>query len=677
MLVLPLLGSIRIPDDPAQRSQLLGLEQRPTTKRQLCALLQDVFLLPYGCTAEAELPAGLSPAAFRRCIAPAWTAEQLEQLKKGLCRFVCAGCLPTADALPLLILASCDTRFGVATPALAELNKLNSSLDWSDPQLSAPIYTLYLGNGSKIAERKTAACSARVRQKLLGYLLRTHGRGVQPLRGLQVLFESLFGAPAATSHKCKVLALQFGELLVREGPRDTVAGIARVILGGVSKLCGRDANADGDVPADVQTAAYNVVAQLARTCPQLIGGDLQLVGGYFEHLCVAPPELQQGVREALVALAPAFGWTAAAAAIEDTKPNGATLAAGDFAPSAQQTLLLAMLAQHVESALPIVQNVASIYLTQCFPDHFVPARYLLLQLLGERERTTLAESVLAQLYGVSKKDHINYAYISTMSDEAVRSSSNARASDDTNLLAAEQRRIRLPDFAAMCRYVHEQAEKRDAGSAPKHQYGRAKLAYTYEAYTEMLEYLRLCLWYSAGGRAAPGTAADVHRVRHYVREPHVAGLIERDYLPLLKRVLVAKRGRAELAGLLDLLDVAPERFAPQCVELLEAGEAGLKDVSDGTRALVARVQGVLLAYGSEEGGAEGGFDRRVGEILRGVQQRSLEHRHGCVLTVAHAFQRRIEWRRMGGEELARWAVLRQTTVMLGECRCRWVGNGNN
>lgn len=48
MLVLPLLGSIKIPEDPVKRYSLLGLEDKPSTKRQLIALLQDVFLLPYG-----------------------------------------------------------------------------------------------------------------------------------------------------------------------------------------------------------------------------------------------------------------------------------------------------------------------------------------------------------------------------------------------------------------------------------------------------------------------------------------------------------------------------------------------------------------------------------------------------------------------------------------------------
>lgn len=163
---------------------------------------------------DAEIPAGMSSYSFKRVIANAWKAEELENLKKGICRFLCGGVFPDQDILALLILASADTRFGVATPAIAELSKVNTTVDWSDPDISAPLYTLFLGNGSKIAERKTTACSARVRQKLLQYLLKSRGKGIHTVRGMQIIFEALFGVN--TNQKCKVQALQFTNNLARE-----------------------------------------------------------------------------------------------------------------------------------------------------------------------------------------------------------------------------------------------------------------------------------------------------------------------------------------------------------------------------------------------------------------------------------------------------------------------------
>lgn len=160
------------------------------------------------------MPAGMSPYSFKRVIANGWKAEELERFKKGIARFLCSGVFPERDILALLILASADTRFSVATPAIAELNKMNSSLDWTDPELTAPIYSLFLGNGEKIPERKTTPCSARVRQKLLQYFLKIRGKGINTVRGIQVIFESLFGKN--TNQKCKVMALQFTENLIKE-----------------------------------------------------------------------------------------------------------------------------------------------------------------------------------------------------------------------------------------------------------------------------------------------------------------------------------------------------------------------------------------------------------------------------------------------------------------------------
>lgn len=156
----------------------------------------------------------MSSYAFKRVIANGWKAEELENLKKGICRFLCSGVFPDQDVYTLLVLASADTRFSVATPAIAELSKVNTSLDWTDAEVSAPLYGLILGNGLKNPERKTSACSSRVRQKLLQYLLKSRGKGINTVRGIQVIFEALFGEN--TNQKCKVLALQFTKNLVRE-----------------------------------------------------------------------------------------------------------------------------------------------------------------------------------------------------------------------------------------------------------------------------------------------------------------------------------------------------------------------------------------------------------------------------------------------------------------------------
>lgn len=142
--------------------------------------------------------------------------------------------------------------------------------------------------------------------------------------------------------------------------------ISKVILSGIVKLIGVSSHES----TDIQNAAYVALAQLAYVCPDILNKDLQLVVDCFEHLSSAPVELHNSIREALTAIAPAFRWE------ESTDIQ-------NFVPNSNQKLLLALLSEQVENELTIVQNVTCTFLTTCFPQHFVPARYLLLLLASD------------------------------------------------------------------------------------------------------------------------------------------------------------------------------------------------------------------------------------------------------------------------------------------------------
>lgn len=162
------------------------------------------------------------------------------------------------------------------------------------------------------------------------------------------------------------------------GPKDLLDKISKVILSGISKLIG----ISSAEPSEIQNAAYCAMAQVARKCPEIINKDLQLVVAYFEHLTQAPAELHDSIREALIAMAPAFQWNTEH---EPDKNIPESMSMDDaFVPNSNQKLLLAILSEHAESKSTIVQNVACTFLTTCFPEHHVPARYLLLLIAGER-----------------------------------------------------------------------------------------------------------------------------------------------------------------------------------------------------------------------------------------------------------------------------------------------------
>lgn len=136
------------------------------------------------------------------------------QIKKGIVRLICSGMFSDMEIFIHLVLASSDTRFSVATPAIAELSKVCTILDFSDPHVTMPLYTLFSGNNAQVEDDKTTPCCARVRQKLLLYLIKSRGKGIIVPKGIQVVFEGLFGTN--TNQKCKVLSLQFAENLIKE-----------------------------------------------------------------------------------------------------------------------------------------------------------------------------------------------------------------------------------------------------------------------------------------------------------------------------------------------------------------------------------------------------------------------------------------------------------------------------
>ncbi|XP_075170057.1 proteasome-associated protein ECM29 homolog [Haematobia irritans] len=625
MLILSDLNEIKLPDDPAQRKEVLKLDDKPEIKKNFMSLLQDVLLLPYGVTQDQDVPPpGMSPYSFKRIINNNWKAEELENIKKGIVRFICSGIFSDIDIFLLLVIASSDTRFSVATPAIAELSKVVTILDFTDSHVTMPLYTLFSGNNSNVAERKTTPSCARVRQKLLVYLIKCRGKGISVPKGIQVVFEGLFGAN--TNQKCKVLSLQFAENLIKEGPSDIITKVSKVLLTGFSKLVGKDSNE----PNDVQNAAYSALAQLSRSCPTAVNQDLKIVLSYFNHLTNSPPDLHSSIREALVAMSPAFAWKP-----EDHKKNEdneEAMSEEVVQLTGQQHLLLAMLSDNAESKLQIVQNVSGIFLTTCYPEYYAPARYLLLLIAGERN--SLRENVTSYLYGVSKKDHINYQMLSSI--EFLHEDKDV---EDFNKLISEQRHVILPSFKSMMRHVNEIAEKRLKKNLAI-VVGRTKLPFSLEVYEEILDYLRICLWYSAGARCAPGDSKYQHKLKKYIlcnyEESENNELHQ--YLLFIQKAVEARRHESNLLCLYDLLNAQPAMLCKSQMHLLEPLSNSLKDVSEVMRSNVAQIVGILWAYGFNEPE----FNAQISDTLKNLPQKSLEHKHGWLLVLGHAFSRIIQ-----------------------------------
>lgn len=100
-------------------------------------------------------------------------------------------------------------------------------------------------------------------------------------------------------------------------------------------------------------------------------------------------------------------------------------------------------------------------------------------------RSTLRETIMQHLYGVSKKDHINYSYISTV-DDAMNVGNKTNETTDVNQLQTEQRSVVLPSFKELINFIHDMTNKRSSNSSiQRHTYGRATLVYSYDVCTEV------------------------------------------------------------------------------------------------------------------------------------------------------------------------------------------------
>lgn len=117
---------------------------------------------------------------------------------------------------------------------------------------------------------------------------------------------------------------------------------------------------------------------------------------------------------------------------------------------------------------------------------------------------------------------------------------------------------------------------------------------------QILDYLRLCLWYSAGMRTNPKTTKNAFKLNAYICDNYESkddNFIQK-YLLLVKQILIAKRGSTELMCIYDLLNAELEVLTKHCSDLLDSFALALKDVSEYTRVLVAQSVGILWAIGS-------------------------------------------------------------------------------
>ncbi|XP_058794814.1 proteasome adapter and scaffold protein ECM29 isoform X2 [Phymastichus coffea] len=610
LIIMPALAHVNIPMDPEKRASLLGLQDEPQTAKQLLNFMLDMLLLPYGAIGQNEnsqaghpidwsqfpVPPGLSEYAFKRVIGETPPlAEQLEQTKLGIIKFLAGGFFPDSEVLIHLIVAAADTRFSVANLADLELKKMVNTLDWSSMQLAAPLYSLFLGTDAVAAQKevkpdiKRTPASIRIRLKLLYYLCRVTKAGFIIPPCIQVIFESLYGA-SNTNSKLKSLALQFTSNLVQQCSLTPIVRVAKVILIGMMKLITEEAESAH------RLMAYTIIGQLGQRIPTLVNKDLSLLQNFFDMLTTTDGDSRRTIRDALISMTSAFVLN---------KDDDAGL-----------NLMVGFLASHIESPEVHVRFVAVHYSATVFPSNHAPSRYLLLLAAGDSKPEVQAEA-LKSLYGTSYKNE-RYKHF---------------AKD-----------IALPNFPELMSYIYSKVQAR-LNSNNKITVGNKVLPFNTATFVEIISYLRICLAKSSD-ITLPNDSLEhpceftplIGRYLEKLLKENADSLYH--YVDIIVLFCQVTGDEVALSALLEVVGTVPNHIIERYSKDQSWIQSLLTSSKEYVRHLAAKIYAIYAAHASTND-----FENRISKILKTTKDKVLEHQQGAILALSYSIERKLTLRK--------------------------------
>ncbi|CAK9831680.1 Proteasome adapter and scaffold protein ECM29 [Anthophora retusa] len=610
LIIMPALGHINVPMDPDKRASLLGLQDKLYVSKQLLNFMLDVLLLPYGSVGQMKtqqsdqaidwsrfrVPLGLSEYAFKRVIGEnPPTAEQLEQTKLGIVKFLAAKFFSDSDILIHLIVAAADTRFSVANLADLELKKIVNTLDWSSMQLAAPLYTLFLGTDALgiqkdvKPEMKRLPAGIRIRLKLLHYLCRVTKAGFIIPPCIQVVFHSLEeGDGKTTNAKLKSMALQFTLNIVQQCSLAPLSRIAGIILNGMIKLIfeGEDTH---------KMMAYAVIGQLGQRIPSVINKNSNLLCHLFDTLVSTDGDLRRTVRDTLISITSAFVLN------KDDETN--------------ISLMNELLSNYIESPESNNRFVAMHYAATVFlPDH-APSRYLLLLASGD-EKHEISTEAKKVLYSATQK------------------SENDK--QDCN-------QILLPDFQKLVSYIYSKMQTRMSSTSNEKATNveNKTLPYSITVFTEIINYLRICLAKSANVtmfnellqhpcESTPLIACYLENL--YKEKPETL----HNYLDIILIFNHVSTDQSSLQALLEVTGCVPQYVTEIYEKESSRFRTLLTSSNPDVRQLVAKIYGIITTQLSNND-----FEAQVSEIMNIMDKKNIEAQHGSLLTLTCMMERRL------------------------------------
>ncbi|KAG8455024.1 hypothetical protein GDO86_001298 [Hymenochirus boettgeri] len=636
-LFIPTLYHMKYPTESSKSISLFNLAEKPKTVQLLLDFMLDVLLMPYGfvfnepqnrpsaqsgqgsSTASStsgvglpQPPPGLSFYAAKRIVGESpWTAEQLEQSKLGIVKFIEAEQVPELEAVIHLVIASSDTRHSVATAADLELKSKQSLIDWNDPTIINKMYKVYLGDiplktkeGNLLKpELKREPVSTRVKLKIVPHMLRSRLAAELFPTNIQVVYDGLFGGN--TNAKLRTLSLQFVHHICTTCPDCKIKPLGPMLLNGLTKLI----NEYKEDPK-LLSLAYSAVGKLSGRMPQLFTKDLALVQQFFEALRKEDTDVKLSIQEALSMMVGAY----------------------NNLEGAQLTLMEALVGSYLAKPEVQVRQVAVKFASSVFASDHIPSRYLLLLSAGDPRE---------EVHGEAQR--------------ALRSF--------TTSTEKETPTKKFPPFPVMVSHIMEKASSR-MKTPVKFVTATSELPFNPAAFLEIILYLRMCLAHSAGLTPTSQSIADMQdqapALGRYIRDlmstDFKSSHSSKDnedinpvdmYISLLQQLLSAVAGLQVMYCLLEVVSVYPQKLASSLVDKTDWIKGLLTANKEEMRELAAELYAVVV---STVTGPE--LKSKLQNLIKTAKDNhNPEAQHGALLALGYLIGRNLAKSRRGHVEL--------------------------
>ncbi|XP_067931568.1 proteasome adapter and scaffold protein ECM29-like [Watersipora subatra] len=466
-LILPSMHNIEFPPDPAKGKELFGLENHPNVRGTLLNYMLAILKMPYskyypppenspGYASTHLCPPMFSELTYKKVLDMSRDseypkAEEVEQLKVGVARYLAADLFPIQEVVLHLILASADTRHTVATLGEDSIRRVSSEVDWEDPEFIKKMATLYLGTatavnkerhvGGQAKENVVLPAPIRVKAKLFTFLLRSRYAAQIFPQNIQIACDAV--AAKETKAKLKKFGLQYIARMGEFGLPNQLKAIAPTLTTTIKGVL------DAEESVELKTLAYATLGKLISHVPSLVYDKVDLINELFTRQAKEVDiSLKTSIQEAMLVMA-----SSVSKARQDVKE-----------------MVEKLLASNIESSDELVRRVCVHYAHYVFHTSWLPTRYLLLLASSDQVPDIRAEAV--KLLHTKRQVEMPVA----------------EHSFDLDL---------YPTFEEMCGYIEKKKDERlrDKKTVSR---GSLVLAFKPDTLQQMVKYLRTCLARSCG-----------------------------------------------------------------------------------------------------------------------------------------------------------------------------------